>query len=88
MNELPKVDRVALRTRMLEEFERTLNEVVDAIDNAPAGRVIRDSEEPARVALDRFRQTLYEEAMQAKVDAAQAAFPPSGQRGDRSASAT
>jgi hypothetical protein len=88
MNELPKVDRAALRTRMLEEFERTLNEVVDAIDQAPAGCVIRDSEEPARVALDRFRQTLYEEALQAKVDAAEAAFSPSGQRGDRPTAAT
>jgi hypothetical protein len=83
MDELPKLDRAALRAKMLAEFERTLDEVADAIDHAPAGRLIRDSEEPARVALDRFRQTLYESAMQAKVDAAEAAFPPSTQRGDR-----
>ena len=88
MDELPKLDRAALRARMLAEFERTLNEVADAIDNAPAGRLIRDSEEPARVAMDRFRQTLYEVAMQAKVDAAEAAFPPSAQRGDRPAAAS
>jgi hypothetical protein len=88
MDELPKLDRAALRARMLAEFERTLNEVADAIDNAPAGRLIRDSEEPARVAMDRFRQTLYEAAMQAKVDAAEAAFPPSAQRSDRPAAAS
>ena len=75
---LPKVDRAALRAQLLAEFERTVEEVVDAVDNAPAGRVIRDSEEPARVALDRFRCRVYEAALQAKVEAAEAAFPPSG----------
>lgn len=80
---LPKVDRVALRARLLAEFERTVEEVVDAIDNAPAGRVIRDSEEPARVALDRFRCQVYEAALQAKAEAAEAAFFPSGQCSDR-----
>jgi hypothetical protein len=80
MDALPKLDREALRERMLAEFERTLTEVADAVDEAKAGRLIRDSEEPARVALDRFRQVMYETAMQAKLDAAEAAFPPSGQR--------
>jgi hypothetical protein len=75
---LPKVDRAALRAQLLAEFERTVEEVVDVVDNAPAGRVIRDSEEPARVALDRFRCKVYEAALQAKVEAAEAAFPPSG----------
>lgn len=77
---LPKVDRVALRSRLLAEFERTVDTVVDAVDNAAAGRLIRDSEEPARVALDGFRAKVYEAALQAKVDAAEAAFSPSGQR--------
>jgi hypothetical protein len=80
MDELPKLDREALRKRMLAEFERTLDAVVEAVDQAKAGRLIRDSEEPARVALDRFRQVMYEAAMQAKVDAAEAAFPPSAER--------
>ncbi len=79
---LPKVDRAALRARLLVEFERTVDEVVEAVDKAPAGRIIRDSEEPARVALDRFRSQVYEAALQAKLNAAEAAFPPSGQRGD------
>lgn len=77
---LPPVDRDSLRKRLLAEFEKTLEQVVDAVDAAPAGRVIRDSEEPVRDVLDRFRQTVYEEALQAKVDAAEAAFPPSGKR--------
>lgn len=88
MDELPKLDREALRKRMMAEFERTLTEVANAVDDAKAGRLIRDSEEPARVALDRFRQVMYETAMQAKLEAAEAAFPPSGQRGDRAADAS
>jgi hypothetical protein len=79
---LPKLDREKLRKELLAEFERTVEEVADAVDDAPAGRVIRDSEEKARDALDRFRQRVYQHALQAKVDAAEAAFPPSDQRGD------
>ncbi|MGH6793662.1 MAG: hypothetical protein ACREDH_00285 [Methylocella sp.] len=85
---MPKLDRAALRARLLVEFERALAEVAEAVDDAPAGRVIRDSEEPARVALDRFRAQVYEAALQAKVDAAEAAFSPSDQRGERSADAS
>src|SRR5919106_942036 len=87
-SELPKLDRAALREMLLAEFERTVTEVADAVDNAPSGRVIRDSEEPARVALDRFRATVYQAAMQAKVDAAEAAFPPSEECGQRKSSAS
>jgi len=79
---LPKLDRAKLRERLLVEFGRVVSEVADAVDEAPAGHVIRDSEERARDSLDRFRQIAYEQALQAKVDAAQAAFPPSGQSGD------
>ena len=88
MDTLPKLDREALRKRMMEQFERTLAEVADAIDSASTGRLIRDSEEPARVALDHFRQVMYETAMQAKMDAAEAAFSPSGPGGQRSADAS
>jgi hypothetical protein len=79
---LPKLDRGAYLAQMRAEFERTLQEVADAVDGAAAGRVIRDSEERARDALDRFRRVAYEKAIQMKVDAAEAAFPPSALRGD------
>ena len=79
---VPKLDRKKLLAQLLAEAERTVNEVADAVDDAAAGRWIRDSEEKSRDALDRFRRVAYEAAMQAKVDAAEAAFSPSGQRGD------
>ena len=54
--DLPKMDRNAYREQMRAEVERALRDVADAVDSAPQGRVIRDSEEKARDALDRFRQ--------------------------------
>jgi hypothetical protein len=77
---LPKLDRAKYQEQMRAEFEKVMREVADAVDDAPQGRVIRDSEEKARDALDRFRKTAYEKAVQMKVDAAEAAFPPSAQR--------
>jgi len=80
--DLPKMDRDAYREQMRAEVDRVLKEVADAVDNAPQGRVIRDSEEKARDALDRFRKMAYERAIQMKLNAAEAAFPPSEQRDD------
>ena len=80
--DLPKMDRDSYREQMHVEMERVLQEVADAVDNAACGRIIRDSEEKARDALDRFRQVAYEKAIQMRVNAAEAAFPPSKQRGD------
>jgi hypothetical protein len=77
-----KLDREALRARLLAEFEATVEAVADSIDNARDGHWIADSEEASRVALDRLKQKVYEAGLQAKVDAAEAAFPPSGERDD------
>lgn len=79
MESVPKLDRNTLRAALLAEFDRTVSEVADAIDEAPAGRIIRDREEKARDCLDRFRQVVYEKALQGKIDAAEAAFSPSDQ---------
>jgi hypothetical protein len=78
MEPLPPMDRGAFKEAVREKVERLLEEVCDAIDGAEPGRVIRDSEERVRDAFARLRQEVYQEAMQRKVDAAEAAFPPSG----------
>lgn len=70
---LPRVDRAKLREHW---FAGVVEEVADAVDAAPAARVIRDSEEKARDALGRFRQVVDERVLQEKVDATSAAFPP------------
>jgi hypothetical protein len=75
-----RVDREALKAKLLADFESTLNAVADSVDNARDGAWIEDSEGLSRQALDRFRQQVYEATVQARIDAAEAAFPPSEER--------
>jgi hypothetical protein len=75
-----KLDRAALRAKLLADFEATVEAVADSIDHARDGHWIEDSEEFSRQALERLKQKVYEAGLQAKVDAAEAAFSPSAQR--------
>ncbi|GEM_PF-2456284 len=81
--ELPKLDRGEYRRKMREAFERTMEQVADAMNAAPCGRLIRDSEEKVRDSLEEFRRVAFETATQMKIDAAEAAFSPSEERDDR-----
>ena len=83
----PQMDREAFKRQMRAELEVLMEEVADAVDDAPAGRIIRDSEEKVRDLMAEFRKKAYEQAIQLKVDAAEAAFPPSDQPGDGQAEA-
>ncbi len=78
----PQMDREALKRQMRAELEILMEGVANAVDDAPAGRIIRDSEEKVRDLFAEFRQKTFEQAMQLKIDAAEAAFPPSGQPDD------
>jgi hypothetical protein len=78
----PQMDRETFKEHMRAELEVLMEEMADAVDNAPAGRIIRDSEEKVRDLFAEFRRKAFEKAMQLKVDAAEAAFPPSGQSSD------
>jgi hypothetical protein len=64
---------------MRGEFERLMAEVAKAVNDAPAGRMIVDSEETVRDLLGEFRRSTFEAALQLRVDAAEAAFSPGGQ---------
>jgi hypothetical protein len=75
---LPAIDDRKLKELLEKDFEDCIAEVVEAIDNAKAGSIIDDSEEPVRVATGKLRQKVFEKALQMKMDAAQAAFSPSG----------
>jgi len=83
----PQMDRETFKRDMRAELEVLMEEMVEAVDSAPAGRIIRDSEEKVRDLFAEFRQKAFEKAMQAKVDAAEAAFSPSGQPSDGQAEA-
>ena len=75
---LPEINDRKLQELLKKDFEDCIAEVVEAIDSAEAGSIIDDSEEPVRIATGKLRQKIFEKALQMKLDAAQAAFSPSG----------
>jgi hypothetical protein len=78
MDGLAKIDREELVRRMREDFERTMREVADAVNDAPDGHLIDGSEERVRDLLGEFRQRSFQTAAQMRVEAteASAAFSP------------
>ena len=69
-----------LREAVKGDFEQMLKETSEALNKARDGAIIADSEMIVRDALARFRQKVFEKAVQMKADkAAKAAFSPSAQ---------
>jgi hypothetical protein len=75
------VDAVQLKKALGPDFERLVQDVAGAVSQAPDGAIIAGSEGQVRDLLARFRQTVYQKAIQMQVDAAEAAFPPSAPPG-------
>jgi len=67
-----------LKKALGPEFERLVQDVAGAVNQAPDGAVIAGSEYQVRDLLARFRQTVYEKAVQMRADAAASAFSPGG----------
>ena len=83
MDPQPQACADDLIASLRHEFEQLCRDVTAAVNNAAAGRVITDSEEKVRDLLARFRQRTYQAAVQLRLEAAQAAFPPSDPSQDR-----
>ncbi len=78
---LPAIDEKSLQEALQREFESCIEHVTKAVNDARAGSVIDDSEQPVRQALAKLRQRVFEKALQMKTDAASAAFSPSAPSG-------
>ena len=78
----PQLSRDQFVAAMREKMEAMLGQVADAINKAPAGRIITGSEEQVRDLFGELRQQAYELGVQMRVDAAEAASPPSAGRDD------
>lgn len=72
------ISAAGLKKALGPEFEKLVQDVAEAVNQAPDGAVIAGSEYEVRDLLARFRQTVYEKAVQMRADAAASAFPPSG----------
>jgi len=73
----PKVSPQQFAESMKQEFEEFAKQIMEAVNAAPDGQWIADSEEPVRDLCAEMRRKVFERALQQRVDAAEAAFPPS-----------
>ena len=77
----------ALMEQLRDQFEQLCQGVASAVNQAPPGQVINASEEKVRDLLAVFRATTYQTAVQLRLEAQEAAFPPSGASRHRQTSA-
>ena len=73
----PRLSRDVFVAQMRQQVEEMLGRVADAINAAPPGQIITGSEEQVRDLSADLRKQAYEKGLQMRLDAAQAAFPPS-----------
>ena len=73
----PSVSAEALLGQLREPFEQLCRAVADAVNQAPAGQIINASEEKVRDLLAGFRLRTYQTAVQLRLQAHEAASPPS-----------
>ncbi len=83
MDPMPKLSREQFIAVMRENMETMLGQVADAINAAPDGYIIAASEEPVRDLFAELRRQAFETGLQMRLDAAEAAFPPSEAPADR-----
>jgi hypothetical protein len=67
-----------LQLAMEQEFTEMVQEVVEAMNNAKAGSIIADSEEPVRDANSKFKQQIFQKALDL-LQKKQEAFSPSAE---------
>ncbi|MEN6407761.1 MAG: hypothetical protein ABFC77_14995 [Thermoguttaceae bacterium] len=85
METSPRVSPQQFADSMKQEFEEFAKQVMDAVNDAPDGQWIAGSEEQVRDLCAAMRQRVFEKALQRRVDAAEAAFPPSVRSSDKQA---
>ena len=81
----PRVPPQEFANAMKQEMDQYLKEVMEAVNNAADGEWIAGSEEQVRDLSAEMRRRVFEAAVQKRVDAAEAAFPPSAPSKDRQA---
>jgi hypothetical protein len=85
METSPRVSPQQFAQSMKQELEEFAKEVMEAVNDAPDGQWLAGSEEQVRDLCAEMRCKVFERALQKRVDAAEAAFPPSAPPHDRQA---
>jgi hypothetical protein len=73
----PTFSRDAYVLAMRQRVDEVLGKIADAVNEAVPGKIINGSEEKVRDLFGDLRKQAFELAVQMRVDAAEAAFPPS-----------
>ena len=81
MERLLTMDKQAYVSQMQAECRRIMEQVADAVNNAPTGNVISGSEMQVRDLLAELRQKAFETAVQMRIDSHESSFSPSAGRG-------
>ncbi len=82
MSQSPRVPPKEFVESMREEVDGYLKQIMEAVNQAPDGAWISGSEEKVRDIAAAMRRRIFEQAVQKRVDAAEAAFPPSASSDD------
>ena len=77
MDAASKVSPKQFSESLRPEVESFLESVMEAVNEAPDGEWIVGSEEQVRNLSAQFRERVFQKAVQQRIDAAEAAFPPS-----------
>ena len=77
MDRLLQMDKDQFIAQMQSEFRRALEQVADAVNNAPDGNVINGSEMAVRDAMVELQRRAFEKAVQMRIDSTESSFSPS-----------
>jgi hypothetical protein len=81
MDRLLTMDKERFIAQLEAEVRQVLGQVADAVNNAPDGHVINDSEMKVRELMAQLRQTVFQTALQMRIDSTESSFSPSEGRG-------
>ena len=82
MDSSPRVSPQEFADSMRAEFDQFARDVMEAVNEASDGQWIAGSEEKVRDLCAQMRRAVFECAVQKRVQAAEAAFPPSASSQD------
>ena len=81
----PQVSSESFAAAVQKRTQEYLQQVMATVNAAPDGNWIAASEEQVRNLSADFRRDMFQQALQMRADAAEAAFSPSTRPGDRQA---
>jgi len=81
MERLRPMDKAEFVARMQTDCRRIMEQVADAVNDAPTGNVISGSEMPVRDLMADLRHRAYQTAVQMRVDSHESTFSPGEGRG-------